>query len=64
MYQCPQCGREIETEICECGFNINETLSCPYLMSGNCIHTHNECNVYGLDYEICETYLHKSGIQF
>lgn len=63
MYDCPKCGKEIDTDTCECGFNVNETLSCPYLISGNCIHTNKECDVYGLDYELCSVYLHKSGIQ-
>ena len=34
---CPQCGKEIETDVCECGFDINETLDCAYKISGNCI---------------------------
>ena len=63
MYNCPQCGKEIDTDTCECGFDINETLSCPYIISGNCIHTNKECNVRGLDYEDCHIYLHKAGIE-
>ena len=56
MYMCPQCGKEIDTEVCECGFDINETLGCAYKISGNCVHTNKECNVRGLDYEECEIY--------
>ena len=62
MYNCPNCGKELDDEICTCGFNINETLSCPYTISGNCIHTNKECKITGLDYESCEVYLHKAGI--
>lgn len=63
MYTCPQCGKDLETDTCECGFDINETLGCPYKISGNCIHTHIECNINGLGYEECGVYLHKSGIE-
>ena len=64
MYNCPQCGNEInDEEICnKCGFNINETLSCPYKISGNCVHNQTECKINGLNYEDCEIYLHKAGI--
>ena len=64
MYMCPQCGKEIDTEVCECGVDINETLGCAYKISGNCVHTNKECNVRGLDYEECEIYLHKAGIEY
>lgn len=63
MYPCPNCGKEIDTDICDCGFNINETITCAYKISGNCVHTNKECNIEGLNYELCEIYLHKSGIQ-
>lgn len=61
--QCPRCGKEIELEVCECGFNFNETLSCPYLISNACVHTQKQCNVYGLGFEDCSLYLHKAGIE-
>ena len=63
MYSCPNCGKEIDTDTCDCGFDINETISCPYLMSGNCIHTNLECSIQGLSFELCDIYLHKAGIQ-
>ena len=64
MYNCPQCGFEIDNEeICpRCGFDINTTLSCPYKISKRCVHSGTSCNVYGLNYEDCNTYLHKAGI--
>lgn len=62
MYTCPNCGKDIETETCECGFDINETIECAYKVSGNCIHTNEECKIRGLGYEDCVVYLHKSGI--
>lgn len=62
MYECPNCGKLIEEDKCECGFNVNETLSCPYRISNKCIHESKECDVYGLDYELCDIYLHKTGI--
>jgi len=60
---CPQCGKDFEEDICECGFDLNETLTCPYKLSGNCIHTEKECDVYGLDFEDCQLYLDKAGIK-
>lgn len=62
MYNCPQCGKELEGEICKCGFDINETLSCPFKISLRCIHTSEKCEIEGLDYEDCEIYLSKAGI--
>ena len=66
MHECPNCGNlinEMTAEICpQCNFNFNETLFCAYNLSGRCVHTQKECNVIGLDYESCPTYLHKSGI--
>lgn len=62
MFECPNCGKEIDTDTCECGFDIAETLGCAYKVSGNCVHTHKECTVRGLAYEDCDVYLHKSGI--
>ena len=65
MHTCPNCNFDItdNSEICpECGFDFNTTLSCPYKISNKCIHRQKECGVYGLDYELCELYLHKSGI--
>lgn len=64
MYTCPNCGKDIDTERCECGFDVNDTLSCPYLMSLNCVHTNMECKVTGLNYEDCDIYLHKAGLQW
>lgn len=60
---CPNCGKELNTEVCECGFNFNLYLTCPYIMSEKCIHTNKECKIYGLCFEDCEIYLHKSGIE-
>ena len=66
MHECPNCGFQIEDsglEICpNCNFNFSSTLSCPYKISKRCVHSHNVCNVIGLDYESCKVYLHKSGI--
>ena len=62
MYECPNCGKLIDEDTCECGFDVNETLGCPYKISGNCIHNQKECKVIGLDYELCNIYLHKAGI--
>ena len=68
MHICPNCSLYIQdssAEICpQCKFNFNETLSCPYLISKRCVHSGEVCNVYGLDYEDCNTYLHKSGIKY
>ena len=62
MYFCPKCGKEIEEEICECGFDINETLSCPFKISLRCIHNNEKCKINGLNYEDCVLYLEKAGI--
>ena len=62
MYNCPQCGKEIETEVCECGFDINTTLSCPFKISLRCVHSQEKCEIFGLDFEDCEIYLAKAGI--
>ena len=62
MYFCPKCGKEIEEEICECGFDINETLSCPFKISLRCIHNNEKCEINGLNYEDCTLYLEKAGI--
>lgn len=63
MFTCPQCGKEIDSDTCECGFDIATTLGCPYKISGNCVHTNETCEIVGLNYEDCNIYLHKSGIQ-
>lgn len=67
MHTCPQCGFDIQDsnmEVCaNCKFDFNDTLSCPYKISNRCVHTHKECKVYGLAYEDCQMYLHKSGIK-
>lgn len=66
MHECPQCGFEMQDDSMEkcpkCGFNFNYVLDCPYIVNGNCIHTKKPCYIEGLNYESCQTYLHKSGI--
>ena len=62
FYNCPNCGKEISTETCDCGFDINETLSCPYKVSLRCVHTSEKCEINGLNFEDCPLYLQKSGI--
>ena len=66
MHECPQCGFNIEDssiEICpKCSFDFNATLSCPYKISNKCVHRNSKCDIYGLNYEDCSIYLHKSGI--
>lgn len=68
MHECPQCGFNIEDssiEICpNCQFDFNTTISCPYKISKRCIHSQKPCQIYGLNYEDCKLYLHKSGINF
>jgi transposase-like protein len=64
MNTCPNCGFESEDlEKCpECGFNFNYLLDCPYKISDKCIHTNKDCYIEGLNFELCEIYLHKAGI--
>ena len=62
MSICPKCGKEVKLEVCECGFNFNDLLTCPYKISNKCIHNQNKCEIYGLNFEDCKMYLHKSGI--
>ena len=66
MHECPECAFIMEdssVEICpNCGFDFNATISCPYKISNRCIHNQNVCAIYGLNYEDCKIYLHKSGI--
>jgi len=66
MHECPQCGFDItqigEDKCPECGFNFNYLLSCPYKISGKCIHNQKDCYIEGLNYENCTIYLHKSAI--
>lgn len=65
MYECPNCGSMLETvETCpNCKYNIACTFSCPFKVSGNCVHEHIECNIEGLDYEVCKIYLKQAGIK-
>ena len=64
MQTCPNCGKELSdiTEKCECGFNFNGTLDCPYKISLRCCHSGDKCEVSGLDFEDCNVYLKKAGI--
>lgn len=64
MSDCPNCGNDMnEDEICNnCGFNFNDTLTCPCKVSLRCIHTEEKCEVVGLDFEDCSIYLTKNGI--
>lgn len=63
--ECPNCGnimRDTEEVCIKCNFNFNDTLSCPYKVSGRCIFTQETCNIKGLGYEECSIYLHKAGL--
>jgi hypothetical protein len=65
MHECPQCAAVLDQdeERCpKCGFNFNYLLDCPYKME-KCIHTNKQCYIEGLNYELCEIYLHKAGIK-
>lgn len=65
MHSCPKCGNLFENEestLCECGFDFNNTITCPYKISNKCVHTNIECKVIGLDYEDCEIFNNKSGM--
>lgn len=67
MYDCPQCGSVIDDEDGKCpvcGFNFNYLLNCPYKVSNRCLHNSRECYIEGLNFELCELYLHKSGISY
>lgn len=66
-HMCPKCGKELTEDyqqVCECGFDFNTTISCPYRISNNCVHSGEFCPLTGLLYEDCETYFVKSGIAF
>lgn len=67
MHECPKCGFNIEKifeDRCpQCGFNFNYLLTCPYRLSNKCVHNSKDCYIEGLNYELCEIYLHKSGIE-
>lgn len=66
MHDCPNCGftiNDMNKEICpNCNFDFNDTISCAYKISNKCVHTNKECNIRGLDFELCKIYLHNSGI--
>ena len=65
MQICPQCNNEFEDSLerCpQCGYNFNAILNCPYKISLKCIHNSKDCFIEGLNYEMCEIYLHKAGI--
>lgn len=66
MHECPRCNFKIEQAFNDhcpnCGFNFNYLLNCPYKLSNKCVHIHKDCFIEGLNYELCEVYLHKSGI--
>ncbi len=67
MHYCPMCNEELledDIEICpNCNYDFNEVLTCAYKLSGKCVHTSTECSIKGLDFESCETYLHKAGLK-
>lgn len=65
MHECPQCSTLMEEDVerCpKCGFNFNYLLEYPYKV-GKCIHNDKECYIEGLNYELCDIYLHKAGIK-
>lgn len=64
MNVCPNCGKELndEDKCSVCGFDFNYILNCPYKISGKCIHNQKDCYIEGLNFELCEIYLKKSGI--
>ena len=66
MHMCPNCGNELKEDDIEkcpnCDFDFNDTLTCPQKVSNRCIHTQQVCDIQGLNFELCKTFLHKTGM--
>lgn len=64
LTKCFNCGKELpdDTDDCECGFSFNEIFQCPFKNESKCRHLNLDCNITGLNFESCQTFLATLGI--